>query len=851
MKSGVASHFMCDVFVRNIVQLGSSAGNAVLSFHRVSSVGRQGAAVKYIVSQLWEWFESLKEQTDLPLFIATVILIALTVVLIIITLLSIRRRHAKREDYSSPAVRIYKVKKFDPARIVGAYDAAGMTEYLPSLQDSEIKKALHGGYDLLICGRPGIGKSHAAIQNLQSVYPRWHLIEPTKKAVQHIEHIRLRRKRYILLLDDLDEHIRGSDVSAGESVLDLVEHIRTQSKQLIVVATIRNTFPEFEAISIDPKVLSRWKVILLQDWTEERGQELAKKTNVDMENWDQTPLSVKQPSAEMMAKYKSASAKERSILQALKLLRSCGLKDATRVLLREIYLSHCFNGVAEEFEAALSTVNKLGFLKKASDKVEAYDPYLDRIEDWSPQNSDYTAVRNVLVEHKRVPELVVFGTLRSSQGRYQEAEEILRYAVAFSPNSESIHYRLGVVIGKRGQWQEAELSYRRAAQLRPNWATPWYRLSNVLAKQGRQPEAKEAFSRARAVDTEREPISQRCAVAEILWEDDRLEEALDEYNAVLDLDPNYAMAYFQKGRILRKLEKWREAKEAHEAAIRLSPEWAEAHFGLAEPLQHFGDLRGAEIACRKAIALKPSLYNAHTTLAHMLLARRQFEVAEGELRTAIELFPDSARLHSYLGEVFNGLRRNPEAEEEYREAIRLEPKYPEGWLGLGMSLRVQGKIDEAIEANRHVIEREPELAEGHYGLGLCYIGQKKWAEAVKAFRDSIRLKPQLESAHFFLGKTLANQGESKEALEEFKLGLKHGYSEGKSNYEMAKVYCQLGYIDDVLACLRNAVEVGFDTQRLRYDPAFSTLRYDGRFQQIVERGNSWDATHNSSRSGLD
>jgi hypothetical protein len=125
------------------------------------------------------------------------------------------------------------------------------------------------------------------------MYPKWLLIYPPKRVVRHANEIRLKRKRYIFLLDDLDEFAQVEDKTTGEGVIDLIRSLRAQAKELIVVATIHSTLPEAGVITDNLRSLARWTQVELADWSEEQGRKLAQMASVDMKSWDHTPLSVK------------------------------------------------------------------------------------------------------------------------------------------------------------------------------------------------------------------------------------------------------------------------------------------------------------------------------------------------------------------------------------------------------------------------------------------------------------------------------------------------------------------------------------------------------------------------------
>ncbi len=117
-------------------------------------------------------------------------------------------------------------------------------------------------------------------------------------------------------------------------------------------------------------------------------------------------------------------------------------------------------------------------------------------------------------------------------------------------------------------WQSAEKEYRRAIELNPNYATAHHWYAECLALQGRFDEAFAEIERARQLD----PLSLIIAAdhGAILYFSRQYDRAIEQFRAVLDMEPNFprahmlAYAYVQKGMFadaLADIEKWRRIEE--------------------------------------------------------------------------------------------------------------------------------------------------------------------------------------------------------------------------------------------------------------------------------------------------
>jgi TolB-like protein/Tfp pilus assembly protein PilF len=117
-------------------------------------------------------------------------------------------------------------------------------------------------------------------------------------------------------------------------------------------------------------------------------------------------------------------------------------------------------------------------------------------------------------------------------------------------------------------WRTGEKEYRRAIQLNPNYATAHHWYAEFLAFQGRFDEALVETERARHLD----PLSVIIAAdrGAILYFSRQYDRAIEQFRAVLDMEPNFSRAhlivyaYVEKGRFadaLAHIETWRRIED--------------------------------------------------------------------------------------------------------------------------------------------------------------------------------------------------------------------------------------------------------------------------------------------------
>jgi len=98
----------------------------------------------------------------------------------------------------------------------------------------------------------------------------------------------------------------------------------------------------------------------------------------------------------------------------------------------------------------------------------------------------------------------------------------------------------------------------------------------------------------------------------------RLDEAEASYRRALEIKPDYAEAYSNKGTVLQDMGRLNEAEACCRRALQIKPEYAEAHYNLGNSLHGMGRLDEAEACYRRALRAKPDYEDAFGNLLFAL-----------------------------------------------------------------------------------------------------------------------------------------------------------------------------------------------------------------------------------------
>jgi len=180
-----------------------------------------------------------------------------------------------------------------------------------------------------------------------------------------------------------------------------------------------------------------------------------------------------------------------------------------------------------------------------------------------------------------------------------------------------------------------------------------------------------------------------------LYEQGRLDEALQRFELALQKQPDYLEAYVSIAVILMDQGRWEEAIPKLEKALDLDPNCWFAHANLGIIRERQGRKAEALAHFRKAVELMPTNLNARLNLGRALAEAGSLQEAITQFEAATKLAPNYGPAHLNVGNAYLELGKYEEAATAYRRALELEPSLIDARLGLAEALARSGKYPEA------------------------------------------------------------------------------------------------------------------------------------------------------------
>jgi len=174
--------------------------------------------------------------------------------------------------------------------------------------------------------------------------------------------------------------------------------------------------------------------------------------------------------------------------------------------------------------------------------------------------------------------LHLLGAIAYKQGRYAEAIESIREALARNRRVPQFHNTLGAVFRAMGRFEEAIVAYEQAVSLDAEYTQAYHNMGNILLLQGRYAAAIEKYERV--ISLEPQFVEAYNSIAIALQYQGEYAAAIEKCNQALSLKPDCPEAHNTMASILTKMDHSIEAIETYRRALRLKPDYAEAHCNL-------------------------------------------------------------------------------------------------------------------------------------------------------------------------------------------------------------------------------------------------------------------------------
>jgi tetratricopeptide (TPR) repeat protein len=247
------------------------------------------------------------------------------------------------------------------------------------------------------------------------------------------------------------------------------------------------------------------------------------------------------------------------------------------------------------------------------------------------------------------------------------------------------------------------------------------------------------------------------------------------YNSSISMNPNSALAYFNRGCIKRDNKK---------------------------------NIEDVIVDFSKAIELNPKYTKAYNNRGYAYGKQGLSEKAIADYTKAIELKPEYADAYSNRASEYFQQKNYAKAIADYTKAIEIKPKFAVAYYNRAIAYTNQGSKDKAIDDYTKAIELNPEYSDAYYNRGNIYCTTESYDKAIKDYTKTLELKPGVADVYYNRGVAYSSSGKLDEAINDFSKIIEMDPGDAGSYYERGNTYYKKGLQDNACSDYKKAEMLG-------------------------------------------
>ncbi|MEH2393114.1 MAG: tetratricopeptide repeat protein [Nostoc sp.] len=245
------------------------------------------------------------------------------------------------------------------------------------------------------------------------------------------------------------------------------------------------------------------------------------------------------------------------------------------------------------------------------------------------------------------------------------------------------------------------------------------------------------------------------------------EQAQADSSQAILLNPQDANAYFDRGFAFSELGKYKEAITDYTQAIKLNSKDAYAYYGRGLAHAQLKDNKGAVGDFSKAIALKPQYSEAYLQRGILHRRLRQRLEAIQDFDTVIKINPSDAKAYYQRALTQSINKQKYAALKDYTDAISINPKYIEAYLNRGDVYSDMGEKLEATEDYNAILQIDPKFSAAYIHRGIHRFSFGDYKGAIEDYTEVLKLDPNNIAAYNNRGNAYLDMGNKKAANQDY------------------------------------------------------------------------------------
>ncbi len=317
--------------------------------------------------------------------------------------------------------------------------------------------------------------------------------------------------------------------------------------------------------------------------------------------------------------------------------------------------------------------------------------------------------------------------------------------------------------------------------------------------------------------------------------------ALQAFNKSIQLNPNNAESFYQRGNANYDLKKYPEAIADYSQTIALNPKYFDAYFNRGLARYDFNDKRGAIEDYTQALNLQPNDADTYYKRGIVYLELQDYKTAIQDFNAVIRLQPSlvkayharglaragSADLQGAIGDYTEAIKLDAQnvdalysrgrarfhlgdyqgALADYSQVIAIDPKNGDAYANRCSTQLNLGAHQAAIDDCTQAISLNDKDAVAYNNRCIAYLNLKDYPKAIADCTQAVTLNPNDYNALSNRGLARSAGGDAQGAIGDFTAAIGLNPNDAEAYANRAKVYQQLNNYNSAIADYVQAIRI--------------------------------------------
>ncbi len=243
--------------------------------------------------------------------------------------------------------------------------------------------------------------------------------------------------------------------------------------------------------------------------------------------------------------------------------------------------------------------------------------------------------------------------------------------------------------------------------------------------------------------------------------------AIEDYNAALRINPDDAEVYYNRGILKGNLGLYDAAIEDYTAALRVNPDDAEVYYNRGILKDDLGQYDAAIEDYTAALRVNPNNVAAYLRRGWLKYELEQYDAAIADFDAVLRINPDDAEVYYKRGNAKYNLGQYDAAIADFDAVLRINPNDVYVYHSRGNVKYNLGQYDAAIADYTAALRIDPNDAEVYYGRGISKYNLGQYDAAIADFDAVLRIDPDDAEVYYGRGISKYNLGQYDAAIADF------------------------------------------------------------------------------------